>query len=40
MLTLSITFGSSFAGNQVFYLAARNSTGNSNWQAAGSVSVP
>jgi len=24
----------------VFYLAARNSTGNSNWQAAGSVSVP
>ncbi|SPF49700.1 exported hypothetical protein [Candidatus Sulfopaludibacter sp. SbA4] len=39
-LTLSITFSPSFAGNQVFYLAARNSTGNSNWQAAGSVSVP
>jgi Putative binding domain, N-terminal len=40
-LTLAITFNSSFAGNQVFYLAARNSsTGNSGWQAVGSVTVP
>jgi Beta-propeller repeat len=40
-LNLAITFSSSFAGNQVFYLAARNnSTGNSGWQAAGSVTVP
>jgi hypothetical protein len=40
-LNLGITFSSSFAGNQVFYLAARNnSTGNSGWQAAGSVTVP
>jgi List-Bact-rpt repeat protein len=40
-LNLGITFSSSFAGNQVFYLAARNnSTGNSGWQAVGSVTVP
>jgi hypothetical protein len=40
-LTLAITFNSSFAGNQVFYLAARNSgTGNSGWQPVGSVTVP
>ncbi|SPF49703.1 hypothetical protein SBA4_4150012 [Candidatus Sulfopaludibacter sp. SbA4] len=39
-LTLSMTFSQGFAGNQVFYLAARNSTENSNWQEAGSVSVP
>jgi hypothetical protein len=40
-LNLAITFSSSFAGNQVFYLAARNnSTGNSGWQAVGSVNVP
>ncbi|HEY1754038.1 MAG TPA: hypothetical protein VGG72_01485 [Bryobacteraceae bacterium] len=40
-LNLAITFSSSFAGNQVFYLASRNSsTGNSGWQAAGSVTVP
>jgi hypothetical protein len=30
-----------FKGNQIFYLAARNgSTGNSGWQAVGSVTVP
>ena len=40
-LNLSLTFKGGFAGNQVFYLAARNnSTGNSGWQAAGSVTVP
>lgn len=40
-LNLAITFNSSFAGNRVFYLAARNnSTGNSGWQAVGSVTVP
>jgi hypothetical protein len=40
-LTLAITFNSSFAGNQVFYLAAVNhSAGNSGWQAVGSVTVP
>jgi hypothetical protein len=41
-LNLAIAFNSvAFAGNQVFYLAARNaSTGNSGWQAAGSVTVP
>jgi hypothetical protein len=40
-LTLAITFSSSFTGDQVFYLAARNnSTGNSGWQAVGSVTVP
>jgi hypothetical protein len=40
-LNLVITFNSSFAGNRVFYLAARNnSTGNSGWQAVGSVTVP
>jgi hypothetical protein len=40
-LNLPITFTPAFAGNQVFYLASRNnSTGNSGWQAVGSVTVP
>ncbi|HEY1757268.1 MAG TPA: hypothetical protein VGG72_17975 [Bryobacteraceae bacterium] len=40
-LNLPISFSSSFAGDQVFYLASRNSSmGNSGWQAAGSVTVP
>jgi len=39
-LTLPITFSQSFAGNQLFFLAARSNTANSNWQAVGSVSVP
>ena len=40
ILNLAITFSSTFTGNQVFYLAARNnSTGNSGWQAVGSVTV-
>jgi hypothetical protein len=41
-LTVEISFNTfNFAGNQVFYVAARNnSTGNSGWQAVGSVTVP
>jgi hypothetical protein len=39
-LTLPITFAPGFAGNQVFFLAARNNSANSGWQAAGSVTVP
>jgi len=40
-LTLAIIFTPSFAGNQVFFLAARNNNGqNSNWQAVGTVAVP
>ncbi|HEY1758522.1 MAG TPA: Ig-like domain-containing protein [Bryobacteraceae bacterium] len=40
-LNLPIAFSPGFAGNQVFYLASRNSTtGNSGWQPAGSVTVP
>ena len=41
-LTLNIQFRSSFAGNRVFYLAARDAAdvGNSGWQAKGTWSVP
>jgi len=40
-LTLAITFTQSFAGNQVFFLSARNNNGqNSNWQSLGTVAVP
>jgi len=40
-LTLAITFNPIFAGNQIFFLAARNNNGqNSNWQAVGSIAVP
>jgi hypothetical protein len=40
-LNLNLTFKAGFAGNQIFYLAARNaSTGNSGWQSVGSVTVP
>ena len=39
-LTLSLSFTQSFAGNQIIFMAARNSTANSGWQAAGSVTVP
>ena len=40
-LNLAIAFNPAFAGNQVIYLAARNNTtGNSGWQAVGSVTVP
>jgi len=39
-LTLPITFKPAFAGNQLFFLAARNATMNSGWQAVGLVAVP
>ena len=41
-LTLNTTFGAGFAGNRVFYLAARdvNALNNTDWQAAGSRTVP
>jgi hypothetical protein len=40
-LNLPIAFKPAFEGNQVFFEAARNNTtGNSGWQAAGSVTVP
>jgi len=39
-LTLPITFSRNFAGDQVFYLAARSSTLNSGWQSVGSITVP
>ena len=40
-LNLAMQFSSSFAGDRVFYLAARNNaSGNSGWQAVGSVTVP
>jgi protocatechuate 3,4-dioxygenase beta subunit len=38
-LTLSITFNASFAGNRVYYLAARSNTQNSDWQSVGSASI-
>ena len=37
---LAMTFSEILAGNQAFYLAARNGTDNSDWQAVGSVTVP
>jgi hypothetical protein len=43
ILNLRISFipNFGFTGNRIFYLAARNnSTGNSGWQAVGSVTVP
>jgi uncharacterized repeat protein (TIGR01451 family) len=39
-LTLPITFTATFAGNQVFFLAARSNAVSSDWQAVGSVTVP
>jgi hypothetical protein len=40
-LNLSLTFSQSFAGNRIFFLAARNNgSGNSGWQAVGTVAVP
>ena len=40
-LTLNMTFGAGFAGNRVFYLAARdvNELNNRGWQAMGSWTV-
>ena len=40
-LTLNISFSASFAGNRVFYTAARDTgTGNSGWQALRTWTVP
>jgi len=39
-LTLAIAFAPGFAGNRLFYLAARNNTLNSNWQPVGMAIVP
>ena len=39
-LTLSITFKAAFAGNRIFYIAARSNTQNSDWQALGTWNVP
>ena len=39
-LTLPITFKPAFAGNQLFFLTARNAAMNSGWQAVGLVAVP
>jgi len=39
-LTLSITFTPSFAGNKIFYTAARDATSNSGWQALGTWNIP
>ena len=40
-LTLNISFSASFAGNRVFYTAARDTgTGNSGWQALSTWTVP
>ena len=39
-LTLAITFKPGFAGNKVFYTAARSKTQNSGWQALGIWNVP
>ncbi|HEY1759190.1 MAG TPA: hypothetical protein VGG72_27710 [Bryobacteraceae bacterium] len=38
--TLNITFASAFAGNKIFYMAARNAMQNSGWQALGTWNVP
>jgi hypothetical protein len=38
-ITLVIKFQQSFTGNQIFYLAARNNSLNSNWQPVGSVTI-
>ena len=39
-VTLQMSFDHSFAGNRVFFVAARSSTLNSDWQAVGTISVP
>jgi len=40
ILKLGIAFTGSFAGNRVFYVATRSSSGTSGWQTVGSVAVP
>ncbi len=39
-VTLSVTFKTGFAGNKIFYMAARSNTQNSGWQAMGTWNVP
>jgi hypothetical protein len=39
-LNLQMTFAPGWAGNKVFYLAARTATANSGWQAWGTWEVP
>ena len=39
-LTLNMSFSSSFGGNKVVYLAARDSVNNSGWQTMGTHGVP
>ena len=39
-LMLNVTFTSAFAGNQVIYMAARESVANSGWQPLGTWNVP
>jgi hypothetical protein len=39
-LTLAMSFSAGFAGNQIFYLAARSNTVSSGWQALGEANVP
>ena len=40
-LNMSMAFSNNFAGNQIFYVAARNGSGsNTGWQAAGTITVP
>ena len=40
-LILPITFGESFGGNRLIYLAARNNSGsNTGWVTGGSINVP
>ncbi|SPF43679.1 hypothetical protein SBA4_3080004 [Candidatus Sulfopaludibacter sp. SbA4] len=40
-LMLAVTFSQSFGGEQIFYLSARNSSGqNTGWQAVGTAGVP
>jgi hypothetical protein len=39
-LTLNVSFASSFGGNKVVYLAARDAVSNSGWQTMGVQGVP
>ena len=39
-LTLNLNFNTSFAGNKVVYMAARDAANNSGWQTMGAVGIP
>ncbi len=39
-LVLNVTFKQAFAGNRVFFMAARSNSLNTGWQAMGTVNVP